>query len=155
MESRTPHGPVPSTCSGSSWLVPHAWVANGAPGTTSTRPGGGTPVLSGLCSLSQSAASCQYRGIALNVPGGASRPVQASEVLTMSAIRTTTPAATRLSRSGWANARSHTGAGALPGSGIRPSSAAMPSTTGIRITDPSLCTLRTGAPAASRNACTW
>ena len=38
IESRTPHGLLPSTCSGSSWLVPHTWVANGAPGTTSTRP---------------------------------------------------------------------------------------------------------------------
>jgi len=54
-----------------------------------------------------------------------SRPVQASEVLTISAISVTIPAATRLSRSGWAKAPSHTGAGALPGpqpgSGIRPS----------------------------------
>ena len=107
MESRTPHGLLPSTCSGSSWLVPHTWVANGAPGTTSTRPGAGVPV---LCSLSQSAASCQYCGIALNVPGGVSRPVHASEVLTISAVRTTTVTATRLSRSGWANARSHTDA---------------------------------------------
>ena len=41
IESRTPHGLPPSTCSGSSWLVPHTWVANGAPGTTSTRPGVG------------------------------------------------------------------------------------------------------------------
>ena len=38
IESRTPHGLPPSTCSGSSWLLPHTWVANGAPGTTSTRP---------------------------------------------------------------------------------------------------------------------
>ena len=51
IESRTPHGLLPSTCSGSSWLVPHTWVANGAPGTTSTRPAG-EPV---LCSSSQSA----------------------------------------------------------------------------------------------------
>ena len=43
IESRTPHGLSPSTCSGSSWLVPHTWVANGAPGTTSTRPGVGVP----------------------------------------------------------------------------------------------------------------
>ena len=97
MESRTPHGLSPSTCSGSSWLVPHSWVANGAPGTTSTRPGVGTPV---LCSESQSAASCQYRGIALNVPGGVIRPVHASDVPAISAVSTTIPTATRLSRSG-------------------------------------------------------
>ena len=30
IESRTPHGLEPSTCSGSSWLLPHTWVANGA-----------------------------------------------------------------------------------------------------------------------------
>ncbi len=108
-----------------------------------------------LCSLSQSAASCQYWGIARNVPGGVSRPVHASEVLTISAVRTTTVTATRLSRSGCAKARSHTGTGALPGSGIRPSSCAIPSTNGILITDPNLCTLRRGAPLASRNACTW
>ena len=67
IESRTPHGLSPSTCSGSSWLFPHTWVANGAPGATSTRP------LSVLCSSSQSAVSCQYWGMALNAPGGVSR----------------------------------------------------------------------------------
>lgn len=30
MESRTPHGPSPSTCSGSSWLVPHTCGERGA-----------------------------------------------------------------------------------------------------------------------------
>ncbi len=101
MESRTPQGLLPSTWSGSSWLVPHVCVANGAPGATSTRPGGGLPVPDPeLCSLSQSAASCQYCGIAPNVPGGVSRALHASEVLTVSAVSTTTVAATRLSRSG-------------------------------------------------------
>ncbi|CFS34918.1 Uncharacterised protein [Mycobacterium tuberculosis] len=151
MESRTPHGPSPSTCSGSSWLVPHTWVANGAPGTTSTRPGVG---VAAWCVRSQSAASCQYWGSAPNVPGGATRPVHASEVLTISAVRATTATATRLSRSGCANARSHAGLGALPGSGTRLSSCAKPSTRGSRITGPTLCTLRRGVPAASRNACT-
>ena len=96
-ESRTPHGLSPSTCSGSSWLVPHTWVANGDPGTTSTRPGVGPRA---LFSVSQSAVSCQYWGIALNVPGGVSRPVHASDVLTASATSTTIPTATRLSCSG-------------------------------------------------------
>ncbi len=151
IESRTPHGLAPSTCSGSSWLVPHTWVANGAPGATSTRPGVEEPV---LCWVSQSAVCCQYGGIAVNVPGGVSRPVQASDVLTISAVSTTTAVATRLSRSGCAKAPSHNDFGALPGSGIRPSSCATPSTIGILITEPSLCTLRSGAPPASRNACT-
>ncbi|VAZ70944.1 hypothetical protein LAUMK15_00554 [Mycobacterium persicum] len=151
MESRTPHGLLPSTCSGSSWLVPQTWVANGAPGTTSTRPGVGVPV---LCALSQSAASCQYRGIAVKVPGGVSRAVQASEVLTAIAVSTTIPTATRLSRSGCATARSHCDLGTLPGSGIRPSNPAMPKTSGSRITGPTLCTLRSGVPPASKNACT-
>ncbi len=93
IESRTPHALLPSTCSGSSWLAPQTCVANGAPGTTSTRP-------SVLCSSSQSAVSCQYCGIALKAPGGVSRPVQASDVAAASAISTTTPTATRLSCSG-------------------------------------------------------
>ncbi len=84
IESRTPHGLLPSTCSGSSWLLPHTWVANGAPGATSTRPRGRV-----LCSSSQSAASCQYCGIASNAPGGVSRPVQASDVPAASATSTT------------------------------------------------------------------
>ncbi len=96
MESRTPHGLLPRTCSGSSWLLPHTWVANGAPGTTSTRPGcRGVPV---LFASSQSAVSCQYCGIASNAPGGVSRPVQASDVAAVRAVSTTMPTATRLSR---------------------------------------------------------
>ena len=149
MESRTPHGLSPSTCSGSSWLVPHSWVANGAPGTTSTRPGVGAPV---LWAESQSAVSCQYCGIAVKVPGGVIRPLQASDVAAVSAVKATIPAATRLSRSGWAKAFSHNAFGALPGKGTRPSSWARPNTTGIRISDSSLWTLRSGAPPASRKA---
>ena len=63
MESRTPHGDSPSTCSGSSRVLPQTWVANGAPGTTSTRPG--LAVIPGpasgrvFCSVSQSAACRQ------------------------------------------------------------------------------------------------
>ena len=78
------------------------------------------------CSSSQSAASCQYCGIAVNVPGGVSRPVHASDVATVSATRTTAPTATRLSRSGCASACSHSRRGTLPGSGIRPSRCARP-----------------------------
>ena len=64
------------------------------------------------------------------------------------------PTATRLSFSGWANDRIHTGRGALPGNGIRLSRWATPRVSGRRITGSSLCTLRNGAPAASRKACT-
>ena len=103
IESRTPHGLAPSTCSGSSWLDPHVCVANGAPGATSTRPGG-DPV---LCSSSQAAVWCQYGGIASNAPGGVSRPVHASELPAASATSTTMPTATRLSFSGCAKACSH------------------------------------------------
>ena len=46
------------------------------------------------------------------------------------------------------------GRGTLPGSGIRPSRCASPSTSGSRISGSSLCTLRSGVPSASRNACT-
>ena len=148
IESRTPHGLLPSTCSGSSWLVPHPCVANGAPGTTSTRPVGDPA----LCSSSQSAVWCQYGGIASNAPGGVSRPVHASEVPAANATSTTMPTATRLSFSGWAKACVHSRRGALPGSGMRPSRWARPSTSGSRITGSSLCTLRNGVPAASRNA---
>ncbi len=151
IESRTPHGPTSRTCSGSSWLLPQVWVANGAPGATSTRPGVGPPP---LWSRSQAAASRQYCGSAVNVPGGVSRPVQASEVETISAVRTTRATAADLWCSGWTNARRHTGAGALPGSGMRPSRWVSPKTTGIRSTDSSLCRLRSGAPAPSRKVCT-
>ena len=145
IESRTPHGLPPSTCRGSSWLVPHTWVANGAPGATSTRP----PV---LCSSSQAAVSCQYCGIASKAPGGVSRPVQASDVAAANATSTTIPTATRLSRSGWANACTHSRRGALPGNGIRPSRCARPSAIGSRSSGSSLCMLRSGVPPASRNA---
>ena len=74
---------------------------------------------------------------------------------TASAASTTMPTATRLSFSGWAKARIHTGRGTLPGSGILLSRCATPRTSGMRITGSSLWTLRSGAPAASRNTCTW
>ena len=90
--------------------------------------------------------------MARNAPGGVSLPVQANDVATSSAVSTTIPAAIRLSFSGCATACTQTSRETLPGSGIRPSRWAMPSTTGIRITGSSLCTLRNGAPAASRNA---
>ncbi len=145
IESRTPQALSPSTCSGSSWLLPHTWVANGAPGATRTRP-------PSLCSSSQSAVSCQYCGIASNAPGGVSRPVQASEVAAVSATSTTMPTATRLSRSGWANAFIHTSRGALPGNGMRLNRCARPNAIGSRSSGSSLCMFRSGVPAASRNA---
>gem|GEM_PF-6844782 len=80
------------------------------------------------------------------------RPVQASDVAAISAVSTTMPTATRLSRSGWATAFSHSRFGLLPGKGTRPSSCARPNTTGMRINDSSLCTLRSGAPPASKKA---
>ena len=131
--------------------MPQTWVANGAPGATRTRPGVGLPV---LCSVSQSAASCQYFGMPVKAPGGVSRPVHASDVEAASAASTTIATATRLSASGWANARIHTRRGTLPGNGTRLSRCASPSTIGIRTTGSSLCTLRNGAPAPSRNVCT-
>ena len=174
MESRTPHGLSPRTCSGSSWLLPHTCVANGAPGATSTRPAGpagldapSPPAVSDspsppagsaaavLCSSSHAAVSCQYCGIASNAPGGVNRLVQASDVAAVSAASTTTPTATRLSFSGCANAARHTGRGALPGNGIRPSRCAKPRASGNRSSGSSLCRLRSGVPSASRNACTW
>ncbi len=147
IESRTPHGLLPSTCSGSSWLDPHTCVANGAPGATSTLPGGEPE----LCSSSQAAVSCQYRGIASNAPGGVSRPVHASDVPVATATSTTIPTATRLSFSGCAKACTHSRRGADPGSGRPPSRWARPSTNGNRISGSSLCTLRSGVPPASRN----
>ena len=63
-------------------------------------------------------------------PAGSSVPSMPATSPAISAASTTIPTATRLSRSGWANALRHNGFGTLPGSGIRPSSWASPNTSG-------------------------
>ena len=83
---------------------------------------------------------------------GSEPPVHASEVAAVTATSTTMPTATRLSRSGWANASRHTARGALPGSGMRPSRCARPNVIGSRSSGSSLWMLRSGVPSASRNA---
>ena len=100
-----------------------------------------------LCSSSQSAVSCQYWGIAIERPRRCEAPDHASDVAAASATSTTTPTATRLSRSGWAKACIHSARVALPGNGIRPSRCASPNASGSRSSGSSLCMLRNGVPA--------
>ena len=145
IESRTPHALSPSTCSGSSWLLPHTWVANGAPGATSTRPpvvvfvepvGGVVPVLRDRVERARRGEPAR--------PGQRGRRGQ----------RDQHDDADRhpLVAFGMGERIRHTARGALPGSGMRPSRCASPSASGSRSSGSSLWMLRSGVPPASRNA---
>ena len=118
------------------------------PGWRTGRPGPPARGHAVLCSSSQSAVSCQYCGIASNV-ARRSEPARSRPARWRRPARpvTTTPTATRLSRSGWANAsRSTRPAVRFPAAGCGPADAPDPSASGSRSSGSSLWMLRSGVP---------